>query len=352
MIDDYPVRWTAPEVQETLRLLQTTIYKQGDIERIVVDAGLSPAEIEWHPRPALTWRSVFDRAAGNRAVDALLDEVIKMQPALEVRLSELRASDGQVITDELPPSDPARLDFDSPAWKNFSPDGQAEAIIVAGQPTFLDVSFLAVGVDRARSVCRILGRFPEEVSGTGFRIGEQLLLTNHHVLFDHQRGDRKVISAEAWFNYESDERGKPRKIVQIECDPDSVVGEKADDWAVIRAVEPIPDDFPPLPLVGSQAPKEDDRVYIIQHPNGLPKKVAFQHNLVRAVTPETIQYWTDTDLGSSGSPVFDETWQVVGLTILPCRRHTVTGSTSATKAGASAASWSACSSAASTQGEQ
>jgi V8-like Glu-specific endopeptidase len=54
-------------------------------------------------------------------------------------------------------------------------------------------------------------------------------------------------------------------------------------------------------------------VYIIQHPNGGVKKVGMVHNIVVNVTDDVIQYRTDTESGSSGSPVFNEQWQVVGL---------------------------------------
>ena len=37
------------------------------------------------------------------------------------------------------------------------------------------------------------------------------------------------------------------------------------------------------------------------------------NHLVRAVEPELLQYWTDTEVGSSGSPVFDDNWDIVGL---------------------------------------
>jgi hypothetical protein len=76
---------------------------------------------------------------------------------------------------------------------------------------------------------------------------------------------------EAWFNFEEDERGKPRDIVSLACD----VGEKPDDWAVIETVNPIPDAFPALPIVGARVPQVDDRVCIIQHPGGQTKKVAW-----------------------------------------------------------------------------
>jgi endonuclease G len=54
-------------------------------------------------------------------------------------------------------------------------------------------------------------------------------------------------------------------------------------------------------------------VFIIQHPDGGPKMIGLSHNLVRHVDDDVLQYWTDTKAGSSGSPVFDNRWRVVGL---------------------------------------
>jgi V8-like Glu-specific endopeptidase len=312
VLDEFPVQWQAADVQKMLRILQS-IYRPREIETIVENAGLPAYRVAWNDVPSLTWRSVFEVAASQSLVDALLNQVVQERPVLRESIEHLRSANGQVMADELPASDPGRRAFDAPGWKNFSDDGRSEAIIVAAQPTFLDVAFLALGVERARSVCCLRVRFPEEGSGTAFRVGTRHLLTNHHVVYDHERRDRKAIAVEAWFNYEADEQGKLKKMVQIACDVDSIVGEKADDWALIRTTEPIPDEFPVLPVAGADAPQVDDRVYIIQHPQGQPKKIAFQHNLVRNVEPDKIQYWTDTDQGSSGSPVFDENWRVVGL---------------------------------------
>jgi endonuclease G len=52
---------------------------------------------------------------------------------------------------------------------------------------------------------------------------------------------------------------------------------------------------------------------IIQHPNGLPKMVAFRESVLTARTERTVLYDTDTDVGSSGSPVFNDTWDVIAL---------------------------------------
>jgi V8-like Glu-specific endopeptidase len=312
MLYEFPVMWQAADVQKLLRILRS-IYRREDIEAIAENAGLPVYDIRWSLQPAITWRSVYEVAAGQTQVDALLDQVVEKSPALKPSIDELRSAKGKVVSDELPATDPGRRAFDADGWKNFSGTGREEAIIVAGQPTFVDVAFLALGMDRAKSVCRLAVRFPEEGSGTAFRIGHSHLLTNHHVLYDHERDDRRATAAEAWFNYESDVQGQPKKVVQVGCDVDSIVGEKDHDWALIRTTESIPDDFPSLSITDGKVPDVDDRVYIIQHPYGQPKKVAFQHNLVRAVEPDFIQYWTDTDLGSSGSPVFDEKWKVVGL---------------------------------------
>ena len=52
---------------------------------------------------------------------------------------------------------------------------------------------------------------------------------------------------------------------------------------------------------------------IIQHPGGGPKQIALAHNLVTFVNHQFVHYLTDTMPGSSGSPVFNEAWQVIAL---------------------------------------
>jgi V8-like Glu-specific endopeptidase len=56
-----------------------------------------------------------------------------------------------------------------------------------------------------------------------------------------------------------------------------------------------------------------DFVFIVQHPEGGMKKIGLVHNEVVDVTPNRVQYLTDTLPGSSGSPVCNELWQVVAL---------------------------------------
>jgi endonuclease G len=180
------------------------------------------------------------------------------------------------------------------------------------EPTLLDVAFLQRGVELAPAVARILVTMPGgRYYGTAFRIGEDLLLTNHHVLFDPT--DTPAIAVEAWLHYELDVMGHPREHVMVPCRAKTIVGDKTHDWAAIRVGAPLPVGVPTLDLAGAGTVAAADRVYIIQHPNGGMKKIGMHHNVVRYANEDVVQYWTDTGPGSSGSPVFNERWELVAL---------------------------------------
>ncbi len=59
--------------------------------------------------------------------------------------------------------------------------------------------------------------------------------------------------------------------------------------------------------------REDQRFNIIQHPAGRRKEIAVQNNQVSKLFENAVLYKTDTEPGSSGSPVFDNLWQIVAL---------------------------------------
>ena len=56
-----------------------------------------------------------------------------------------------------------------------------------------------------------------------------------------------------------------------------------------------------------------ESVTIIQHPNGGLKKIAARENQVVDKLDQYVLYVTDTEPGSSGSPVFNDQWIVVAL---------------------------------------
>jgi hypothetical protein len=245
----------------------------------------------------------MNEAAGQKLMPSLVEQAGNHVPALMDRVEELLGE--QPVVSAQPPDDSA--------WKGFSASGE-ERPIVEDDETLLDISFLELGLRKAAAGCRLSVKLKSGIqAATGWRIGPSLLLTNHHVLYDWQGDGSPALSVEAAFGYETDLEGKLRKANVVMGDVATIEGDRDHDFAVISTSEALPGDVPTLSLAPSASPAVDDRVIIIQHPHGLPKKIALAHNLVRYIDDDLVQYWTDTEAGSSGSPVFNESWEVVAL---------------------------------------
>ena len=313
VLEEYPLDFSRPELQAIRDVLARSIYRPADIEDVILTTGLDPGEIDFSGNAVLRWRSVLTRARAEQRVDSLLQAVRKREPLVAARLDEL-AGPNPVLE----PGTGAPDDLTSPdgtGWRGFG----NERLVVEGSNTLLGIVFLSTGLTRSRSICRIKVAFgpDKEGYGTGSLIGPGLLLTNHHVLYDQDNGNRPATAVEAWFGYELDEGGHTHsEFTVVRCDESSIDGDQRHDWAVVRVSPgsvPALAKVPLLSLRGAKAPAKDDYVFIIQHPDGGPKMIGLSHNLVRSVDDNVMQYWTDTKSGSSGSPVFNSRWQVVAL---------------------------------------
>jgi V8-like Glu-specific endopeptidase len=304
-LDRLPFEWSAPGAHELQELLVSSYDEPKGVKAMARKAGIATGYVDWQQPVNGVWFDLIPAARNQGKLRALLS-VIETGPDLAVaeRLKEL-IGDRPVL--EAPEADPP-----PGTWKDFSDPDPLERRIFSAN-TFQDVAFLRRGMEQATAVCRLLvtddrGR---RYYGTAFRVSPDLLLTNHHVLCGS--GGARPERVEAWFGYEQDLDGRDLEHVTIACDPGSVVGDEADDWAVIKAAEPLPDEAAVIELPERATLDVGDRLYIVQHPNGGVKKLAARHNVVRYVDEKIVQYWTDTDRGSSGSPVFDERWRLVAL---------------------------------------
>ncbi|MEM9292479.1 MAG: serine protease [Acidobacteriota bacterium] len=181
--------------------------------------------------------------------------------------------------------------------------------------TLRSIGFLQRGVQRAASVARLRITFSASRIryGTAVRIGEDLLLTCHHVLFDWARGNAPAMGAVAWFNYQQDADGNSLPVESYRTLPQTLAGDRDQDWAVLRTTCPVAEDFPALDL-GSPIPLiEGARIYIVQHPGGGPKKITLDRNQVTHLNDRMIHYRAETEAGSSGAPIFDEAWSLVAI---------------------------------------
>jgi V8-like Glu-specific endopeptidase len=310
VLDEYPLDFARPELRAILDILARVFYQPRALDGMIHDAGLNPGMIDYSGSASLQWHSILARARAEDRMAILLDVVGRLEPPVRKRIDELVGAQPVLEPRTGQPDDLSEPDGDG--WKGFG----AERQVVEGADTLLGIAFLSTGLARSRSICRITATFSPgkpRVHGTASLIAPGLLLTNHHVLHDWADSDRPASTVVAWFGYELSEAGEEITPDIVACEAATITGQRDHDWAIIRTVEAPPADSRPLTLGGAQAPRKDDYVFIIQHPDGGPKMIGLSHNLVRHVDENVLQYWTDTKSGSSGAPVFNSQWQVVGL---------------------------------------
>jgi endonuclease G len=181
---------------------------------------------------------------------------------------------------------------------------------------FLGVGYLEAGVLAARAVGRVniresSGRLAGY--GTGSLVSPKLLLTNNHVLPDADAAASSGIE----FNYEDGVNGQPLQPVLLAFDPKSFfLTDEERDFTLVAvqatSQELVRFGFNRLFEAEGKA-IVGDFVTIIQHPGGEKKQVALRENRVVDVLELFLHYETDTEPGSSGSPIFNDQWEVVAL---------------------------------------
>ena len=154
---------------------------------------------------------------------------------------------------------------------------------------------------------------------TGFMVSNRLLLTNWHVF----KTKESVAQSEAEFYYEYDIFGRTARPVVFQLKPEDFFYSFKDlDYCFI-AVEPV-DVTGRIPLssigyiyldpsLGKLGNEKQELLNIIHHPGGDYKQLSIRKNEFTKIMATTIWYKSDTAQGSSGSPVFNDQWQIVAL---------------------------------------
>ncbi|WP_234311818.1 endonuclease [Streptomyces griseus] len=186
-----------------------------------------------------------------------------------------------------------------------------------GRNNLTGVAFLEGGFRAARSIGRVTVAGPAGgFHGTGFMVSPSLLMTNNHVLRSPEEAGHAVVE----FNFQAGLDGLPLTPVAFALEPQRFFATDRDlDFSVVAVAErsqqgtPLAD-FGRLPLDGAQGKAIlGEFVNIVQHPNGEPKQLALRENQIIDLLDQFIHYETDTAPGSSGSPVFNDQWEVVAL---------------------------------------
>jgi endonuclease G, mitochondrial len=201
----------------------------------------------------------------------------------------------------------------APGLRNF-----AEAQI-GDTLDYQSASFLARGADVRRAIGMVeVNLGGESRTGTGFLIGGGLFITNQHVI----KSAEEALSATITFDRELDVARIPLPSSSFRLDPQRFFAaspEASLDFAVIALGARLAGPAAAEALGQCALSPEPNKhvigmnVNIIQHPRGNYKQVAVRNNLLTFRTDRSLLYETDTEVGSSGAPVFSDLWDVVAL---------------------------------------
>ena len=240
---------------------------------------------------------------------------------------------------------PALLDLPEPSATLLSAQRagqtQAAAPVAAASPGFernvrphLTKVDVRVWLDRLarieRQVCRV--EIGGNAAGTGFLVGEDVVLTNFHVVEGALAGGRLAdVACRFGYLQQADQTRTMGDLVRLHSEgcldssPYSAA-EKANnagglaptadelDYALLRLERPAGRGWIAL-LAAADLPAAGSPLLILQHPDGAPMKLAMDTQAILGANEggTRIRYSTNTEPGSSGSPCFSMDWDLVAL---------------------------------------
>jgi Trypsin-like peptidase domain/Effector-associated domain 1 len=294
-LDVQPFDLSLPGAYEFTRFMSDAYPTQQKATILLAKTGIPAPDIEWKGGMRDVWYNIMLTAA-SAGKSRRLAEIALGDPAIAGYHSRLRGLIGDKPVEEAAPVETVH-----PVW-------EGDELVTGDQPTFVDVCFFAEGLRVASSVVLLstVNRSGKTFYGSGLLIAKDLVLTNHHVLYDQKDDNSPSTQVEIRFNYEKKLSGKMKKSDYYAGDVSTIKGDREHDWAVIRIKEALRAEYPILSLEPSMPARQGDYVFIVQHPNGGPKQLGWADDGL-------VHYLTDTSPGSSGSPVFNREWQVVAL---------------------------------------
>ncbi|MGF1477966.1 MAG: trypsin-like peptidase domain-containing protein [Cyanophyceae cyanobacterium] len=211
-------------------------------------------------------------------------------------------------------------------WQGPTTDTELEAFFPARALSFeTDVGQLKRGLQCADSICKVVFTDSDR-TGTGVLVAADLILTNYHVLteetVDSKRLNHLARSLCFEFGYVSEERETPVRpevyAVAVEKPVVAFSPISSLDYVLLRAEAAIAEANHIKPLVyvsTATLPEPKKGLYVLQHPEGELMQVSLSDSGVVgfALERDRIWYVNRTKKGSSGSPCFNERWQLIAL---------------------------------------
>jgi endonuclease G len=184
---------------------------------------------------------------------------------------------------------------------------------------FQECAFLPEGAEIRRAVGFVeVNDSRYSTQGSGFLISPRLFITNQHVIQDATAAQATSVT----FEREFDRNRRPLATTNFVLAPDVFAEfspQEELDFAVVAVGSRVNGPATLAELGFCPISDRGDKhvigmsVNIIQHPNGWPKMITIRNNILLYRTDDALLYDTDTEVGSSGSPVFNDEWDVVAL---------------------------------------
>jgi endonuclease G len=189
-----------------------------------------------------------------------------------------------------------------------------------GNNDLLPINYLQIGEAKSRAVGRLRYfdlRVARNAMASGFLVSPDLVMTNHHVFSAADSFRDAFID----FDYAYGADGRELDRITFQLDPEKFFYANATlDCAVIGIKNMDEANAHQATGRGYLVLNPDqgktgvgDSATIIQYPGGDYQQIALRRNEILEIKPDALTYVSDTAPGSSGSPVFNDQWQVIAL---------------------------------------
>jgi hypothetical protein len=281
----------SPDLTLLRNILASLYLSRSEILAFIDDVGLNPAVISFEPTSRGTWHYVLRNAQANDKIQTVMQRALEDFPENPIlrRLLERRP----VMGDERPEWN----------WLGSGVNAPTLEKLMGNKSSLLPATFLSRGWKVSKSVGKITRS--DGTMGTGFLISEDVILTNHHVLPDINSAQGTII------NFDYVEEPEPFDAGISLSPQDGFATDESADWTAVKITRRQKERS--FIAVGEYEARAHEPVNIIQHPAGGFKQAGLYNNLVTFVDNNVVQYLTDTLPGSSGSPVFNNAWQIVAI---------------------------------------
>ncbi|MCE6949833.1 serine protease [Cereibacter sphaeroides] len=318
---------------EPLSTTLSRLFTLSDLEMLMLTATGDGLYEAWVP-PGLTVRRTLFALLTELDRQGLASRVLAEMRARRPRSEELRALLAVACPEALVPLPHGEIGL-APQVGGVPMPGLPDDAFAPGlqknvRPHLAKLD-LAIWIDRLaairRRVCRI--EIERRAAGTAFLVGPSAVLTNWHVV-EKAEAAGVLPAAQCRFDYvmRADGTREAGRVVALAADPlachaaygpaevtdhpDQPLPEPGQlDFALLRLAEPAGAERGWLALpAAAVALAADAPLLIVQHPDGAPMKLALDTQSVIGPNGNgtRMRYRTNTENGSSGSPVFTMDW--------------------------------------------